>query len=141
MEIGDRIAAKRKELGWTQQELADKLGFKSKSTINKVELGINQLTPKKVVAYAKALNCSPYYLMGWEPDSSDNQINAAPENRYDMLQIFAEEKEKPTVAGELESMSDKELDALFMQLIRNRDKDFLLRLASQILELASKKES
>lgn len=68
--IGSRIKARRQELGMTQQELANKLGYKSRSTINKVEEGINDLAQTAVVKYAKALNTTPAYLMGWEEEES-----------------------------------------------------------------------
>ena len=63
MAIGDRIKARREELGITQQQLADRVGFKSKSTINKIELGINGVAQKRIVDFAKALDTSIEYLM------------------------------------------------------------------------------
>ena len=35
--IGDRIKSRREELGLTQDDLALKLGYKSRSSINKIE--------------------------------------------------------------------------------------------------------
>ena len=37
MKIGDRIKARRESLKMTQEELALKMGYKSRSTINKIE--------------------------------------------------------------------------------------------------------
>ena len=54
--VGDNIMKLRKEMGLTQEELALKLGYKSKSTINKIELGINDISQSKIVRFAKALN-------------------------------------------------------------------------------------
>lgn len=39
MDIGSRIKHKREELNMTQEELALKVGYKSKSSINKIEIG------------------------------------------------------------------------------------------------------
>lgn len=79
-EIGKRIKIKREELHMTQEELAAKLGYKSKTTIAKIENGTNDIVQSKVVAFASVLNTTPAYLMGWEespaaPDSlpSDQQ--------------------------------------------------------------------
>ena len=36
MEIGDRIRKKREELGMSQEELAKKIGYRSRSSINKI---------------------------------------------------------------------------------------------------------
>lgn len=69
--IGDNIKKRREELGMTQEELAKILGYKSKSTINKIEMGINDITQSKVVAFADALKTTPAYLMGWKSTNTD----------------------------------------------------------------------
>jgi transcriptional regulator with XRE-family HTH domain len=71
-EIGKNIMARRKELGLTQEELATKMGYKSKSTINKIELGRNDIPQSKIVAFANALETTPAYLMGWEKVQKEN---------------------------------------------------------------------
>lgn len=70
--VGENILAIRKQLGWTQEELANKMGYKSKSTINKIEMGINDIPQSKIVKFAKVLGVSPARLMGWEEDTSTN---------------------------------------------------------------------
>lgn len=64
--IGKQIRERRTELGLTQDELAKKLGYKSKSSINKIELGVNDIPQSKIEQFAKALDTTPAYLMGWE---------------------------------------------------------------------------
>ena len=39
-----------------------------KSTINKIESGINDITQSKIIQFAKALDTTPSYLMGWHQD-------------------------------------------------------------------------
>ena len=63
--IGSIIRSRRIELDMTQEELAKKLGYKSKSTINKIELGINDIPQSKIVQFANALDTTPSVLMGW----------------------------------------------------------------------------
>ena len=46
MTIGEKIARRRTELGMSQMQLAIKTGYKSRSSINKIELGNNDI-PKK----------------------------------------------------------------------------------------------
>ena len=53
--IGKRILRRRQELGWTQQDLAEKMGYKSKSSINKIELGITDVNQKKLAKFATVL--------------------------------------------------------------------------------------
>lgn len=64
--IGDKIKARRLELGMTQEELAQKLGFKSKSSINKIELNKTDIPQKRISQFAKALETTPAFLMDWE---------------------------------------------------------------------------
>lgn len=66
LEIGERIKKRREELKMSQQELAEKIGYTSRSTINKIEDGTNNLRQTKIAQIAKALNTTPGYLMGWE---------------------------------------------------------------------------
>ncbi len=63
-EIGKRIRTRRKQLKISQQELADKLGFKSRSSINKIEIGGRRINPERLEDFAKALDTSVEYLMG-----------------------------------------------------------------------------
>lgn len=56
---------KREELGMTQEELATKLGYANRSSVNKVETS-RELSLKKVKMYADALCTTPAYIMGWE---------------------------------------------------------------------------
>lgn len=76
--IGENIRKRRKELGITQEELAERMGYKSKSSINKIEVGANDLPQRKILAFANALNTSPAALMGWveEEGSQKNTMIA-----------------------------------------------------------------
>lgn len=57
---------KREELGMSQEELAKKLNYKSRSSINKIELGVNDLPQSKIAEFAIALDTTVAELMGWE---------------------------------------------------------------------------
>ena len=63
--IGERIKQRREELGLSQDELAKKLGYKSRSSINKIEIGSQRLIQSKIKAIADALDTTPSYIMGW----------------------------------------------------------------------------
>lgn len=64
--VGQNIAAARKMAGMTQEELAARVGYKTKSAINKIEMGIRDLPQKKIAAFAQALGVTPGHLMGWD---------------------------------------------------------------------------
>ena len=49
----------------TQEELASRLGYKSKTTIAKIENGTNDIVQSRVTEFAKVLDTTPAYLMGW----------------------------------------------------------------------------
>lgn len=66
MTMGDRIKNRRIELGMTQQELAVKMGFKTRSHISLLEQGDRNIPISKIKKLANALEVSPEYLMGWE---------------------------------------------------------------------------
>lgn len=61
--IGNKIKSRRIELGMTQMDLAKKMGYKSKSTINKIELGINDINQSKMKKMAHALEVPVDYLI------------------------------------------------------------------------------
>lgn len=69
--FGERIRNRRLELDMTQEELATKLGYRSKSSINKIELGINDIPLEKVSDFASALKTTDAFLMGWTNDPYD----------------------------------------------------------------------
>lgn len=92
--VGERIKALRIQNNLTQQELADKLHYKSRSTINKIELGINEIHPTKIFAFANALNTTPEYILGWENDHKlyENKILIALEDGSQMKYTFDKER-------------------------------------------------
>lgn len=71
MRFCDRIRVRREELNLSQDELAKRMGYKSRSTINKIELGINDVSQSKIIAFAKALNTTVGYLMGDDEKAID----------------------------------------------------------------------
>ena len=54
--IGSNIKKRRYELRMSQQELADKMGYKSRSTIAKIESGENDVSHKKLQKFAAVLD-------------------------------------------------------------------------------------
>lgn len=75
MGIGNKIKKRREELNLSQEELANRLGYKSRSSINKIELGLNDITQSKIISFANALSTTPGYLMGWEESKNDLTIS------------------------------------------------------------------
>ena len=87
MGIGDRIKQRRIELGMSQQELATAMGYTSKSTINKIELGKNDVSQSKVVKFSKVLNTTPSYLMDWDLDDENNDVSDYSKENNEYIEI------------------------------------------------------
>lgn len=66
MGIGTRIKEVRTLKQLSQEELAIKMGYKSRTSINKIELGLADVSSSKVKEFAKVLGVSTSYLMGWD---------------------------------------------------------------------------
>lgn len=64
--IGNRIKNIRENNNMTQEELAKKCGYNSRSTINKIELGINDVPYSKINNIAEALGVKPVDIFAWE---------------------------------------------------------------------------
>lgn len=64
--IGARIRLKRKENGYTLEEVAQKLGV-SKQTVQRYETGVIANIPSdKIELLSELFNTTPAYLMGWD---------------------------------------------------------------------------
>ena len=63
-ELSTRLRLRREELGLSQEELAQRMGYRSKSSITKLEKGINDIPQSKVEELAAALQTTPAYLLG-----------------------------------------------------------------------------
>lgn len=84
--MGTIIKKRREQLGISQEQLANILGYKSRSSINKIELNHTDLPQSKIVALAKALSVTPAYLMGWEDlEQSTPKSNGYPTVRIPVL--------------------------------------------------------
>ena len=71
MEMADRIKSRRLALGYTQEELAEKVGLQ-KSAIAKYENGrVENMKRSMIEKMSQVLECSPAYLMGWAGAISD----------------------------------------------------------------------
>lgn len=76
--LNQNIKKRRVELNMTQEELATKTGYKSKSAISKIELGERDLSQSQISVFAKALKTTPSYLMGWQDESGRAILDKIP---------------------------------------------------------------
>lgn len=64
MKLYANIKKRRKELGLTQTELAELVGYRDKTAIAHIEKGDIDLPQSKIVAFAEALSTTPGELLG-----------------------------------------------------------------------------
>jgi transcriptional regulator with XRE-family HTH domain len=105
MTKGERIRAKREELGISQTDLANSVGI-SKQTLYKYENDIVTNIPSDIIEkLANKLNCSPAYIMGWDLKDIENAfcknvgmriLNLSSDARKEVLNYlsYVESKEK-----------------------------------------------
>lgn len=98
MGIGDRIKEKRIELHLSQEELANRMGYTSKSTINKIELGKNDVNQKKIVQFAEALHTTVPYLMGWDDTIEHDYIVSGAEDIIETYSKLSEGQKKQVLS-------------------------------------------
>lgn len=82
--IGERIKNRRKALNMSQDDLAKKLGYKSRSSINKIERDASGLPQTKIAAIARALDTTPSYIMGWDEEIKKDPVGLA-ERHFEIL--------------------------------------------------------
>ena len=96
--IGDRIRERRIELGMTQEELAHRVGFKSKSSVNKIELGQRDVSTDQTKLFAKVLDVSPMWLLDYEgmvrEQRKDKFVSEYGEEAYEFFQKYLELSER-----------------------------------------------
>ena len=99
MELCDRVRARRLELHMTQDELAKKMGYSSRVSINKIEMG-RPVSQKIITKLAEALEVTPSWLMGWTSEStisaaiSTEQVTESEKLLLDLFRFIPEEEQQ-----------------------------------------------
>ncbi|MBP5410921.1 MAG: helix-turn-helix transcriptional regulator [Lachnospiraceae bacterium] len=88
MTIYERIRALRTERGYSQAELAEKVGYVGRSAISKVENGERDISQSMIAKYAEALGVTPAYLL--YGDEEPAEVTPADQNSELFVQLFSE---------------------------------------------------
>ncbi len=73
MKTGQKIKERRTQLGWSQRDLASKMGY-THSTVGRIETGKIDIPQSRIVQFAEVLGVSVAYLMDWEEVQKNNDI-------------------------------------------------------------------
>ena len=76
MDLADKVRKRRIELSLSQDELARRMGYSSRSSINKIEKG-RPCSQKVIARLANVLDVSISYLMGWDEEIQSNPVGTA----------------------------------------------------------------
>ncbi len=91
MSIANNIKVRRRELGYTLEEIAKRLGT-SRQTVHRYETGvISNIPSDKVELLADVLDVTPSYLMGWD--------DLLPKTTITNGNLAAEQKDVPAVSS------------------------------------------
>lgn len=105
LQLYKNIKNRRLKLGMSQNELAEKTGYRDRSSIAKIEKGEVDLSQSKIELFANALGTTASELMGWDekPEPED----------MDLLADLAFDKELLTYIKKVTEMNDEEKMKVF----------------------------
>lgn len=108
MNVGQRIKNRRKELGLSAEDVAERMGV-SPATVYRYESSeIMNMRTDKLVPIANALQTTPPYLMGWTDDPNEN---IAPNNGLsDMLENLRRSPGRRTMFSLTKNVDEKKMD-------------------------------
>ena len=107
MGLPDILRKRRKELGLTLAEIADKMGV-SEATVQRWESGsIKNIPQGRIPKLAELLCVTPAYLMGWEDEATQ-------EPKKDSL----DEKQKDEIRRLFDRMSPDQQEAFLLDAYR-----------------------
>lgn len=80
MTMYERIRQLRIDAGMSQEDLAHAMGYKDRSMITKIESGKVDISQRKIIFFARVLNTTPSYLMGWTDEMPPEPPEDLPKN-------------------------------------------------------------
>lgn len=115
MTVGERIKQFRETRGMSQEELAQKMGYKDRSSISKIEKASDtNLSLETVQKVAEILECSPLTLMGWDKNNLKEEIKySAEDEQFIKMYHCLDAYQRGIVENMLTALtSRKEVDAV-----------------------------
>ena len=117
MDLAEKVKRRRNELGLSQEELARRMGYNSRTSINKIENG-RPCSQTIIARLADALGVGVAYLMGWEEAIKTDPAGTAEKHveilmDEDFVEMFEEfkrldAKKRKIVRDLVHSLADSE---------------------------------
>ena len=111
--FGENLRKLRQARGITQEELSEKLGYSSRSSINKIEAGDRDMPRSKIEQAAKILGVSPLELFKNEPLEAGSVLEVIVDDELRNMQEQYEklnDKNKMRLAAYLQALIDGQED-------------------------------
>lgn len=139
--IGERIRTRRKMLNMSQADLAGKVGYdadNNKSTISKIETGVNDITRTKITVFANALDTTEAYLMGWtdNPELTREEVISNDNQNISFPQLHLKSKHALNYNGS--DQLKQELATLMQDILDNVSNETKLQQIKMFLETYKK---
>ena len=143
MTLGEKVKLKREELNLSQEELAEKMNYKSKTSIHKIEVGITDLPLSKVKELAAVLKTTSAYLMGWEDKKEEKENNIFSQLTDEELAKLEKFKNMSTVMfmNEGNDISDEDKETLataYAEVLISQRKKWCVMTTKSIINTALK---
>lgn len=91
METHENIKYLREKIGLSQEALAERVGYKDRSSIAKIEAGLVDLSQSKISAFASALGVTPAQLMCIPADDTNDSIDPVTQELFDLVDGMSSE--------------------------------------------------
>lgn len=93
MKIGEKIKLRRKELRWSQRDLAERMGY-NHSTITRIETGKIDIPQSRIAQFAEVLHTDIAYLMDWQEEkpAQEDELSANIKKLVDFAKSVPEDK-------------------------------------------------
>lgn len=111
MSVGANIKRRRFELRMSQQELADRMGYKTRSTIAKIESGENDVSQKKLQKLAAVLDTTVEYLI-----SGYGSKTVAVSEVSEMVQVLGNKNVAVILAGGKSGRNQQNVPSQFINV-------------------------
>lgn len=123
VEVGNRIKQLRLERDMSQDELAKRSGYGSRSTINKIELGINDVPQSKIKAIAEALGVCVGDVLCWKDFDKEHKPEQL-QQEVNLIEQIEEQHGKTTVEAftmytQLDSDDQGEIRGEMKQMLKS----------------------